>query len=133
MELSRWQYFGLLIVCSLIGGCVSATTDQGERGAKVEPRLFEAPIDEVYEATRSAMESLKWKITSEDQSTFSIHASVPMSMLTWGDKLTVTLTLEKDDRVRVDVQSKSGLQIVDYGKNKKNILALYEAIEAELE
>ena len=133
MRSSRWRFPGLLAVCWLFGGCVSATTDQDGRGTKLEPQLYEAPINEVYQATRSAIESLNWKITSEDQSTFSIQASVPMSMLTWGDKLTVALSVEENGRVKVDVQSKTGLQIVDYGKNKKNILALYEAIEAELE
>ena len=133
MRSSRGRFPGLLAVCLLFGGCVSATTDQDGRGSKVEPQLYQAPIEEVYQATRNAIESLKWKITSEDQATFSIQASVPMSMLTWGDKLTVTLAVVENDRVKVNVQSKSGLQIVDYGKNKKNILALYEAIEVELE
>jgi hypothetical protein len=54
-------------------------------------------------------------------------------MRSWGEKLTVVLSLDENDRVEVDVQSKTGLQIVDYGKNKQNILALYEAIEVALE
>ena len=133
MRSSRWQFPVLLAVCLLIGGCISATTDKDEPGSKVEPRLYEAPIEDVYLATRNAMGSLNWKITSENQATFSIQASVPMSLWTWGDKLTVVLSREENDRVRVDVQSKTGLQIVDYGKNKRNILALYEAIEMALE
>ena len=133
MKLSRWQFPGLLAVCLLNGGCVSATTDQNARGSKVEPKVYEAPIDEVYVATRSALESLKWKVKSEDQATYSIQANVPMSLWTWGDKLTVVHTLDESGGVRVNVQSKTGLQIVDYGKNKRNIVALYEAIDAALD
>lgn len=133
MKLSRWQFPGLLAVCLLNGGCVSATTDQNARGSKVEPRIYEASIDEVYVATRSALESLEWKVKSEDQATYTIQANVPMSMWTWGDKLTVVHTLEESGGVRVNVQSKTGLQIVDYGKNKRNIRALYAAIDAALD
>jgi hypothetical protein len=133
MNSSPWRLPGLLAACLLIGGCVSATTDQEQGGSKVQPKLYEAPIKDVYLATRTAIESLKWKITSENQATFSIQASVPMSMRSWGEKLTVVLSLDENDRVKVDVQSKTGPQIVDYGKNKQNILALYQAIDVALE
>ena len=133
MKLSRWQFPGLLAVCLLNGGCVSATTDQNARGSKVEPRIYEASIDEVYVATRSALESLEWKVKSEDQATYTIQANVPMSMWTWGDKLTVVHTLEESGGGSVNGQAKTGLQIVDYGKNKRNIRALYAAIDAALD
>lgn len=59
---------------------------------------------------------------------FRIHHN--MSMASWGEKITITLTPEGSG-TRVHILSECGMptQIVDYGKNAENVAAIFRYLE----
>src|ERR1700753_4158492 len=66
----------------------------------------------------SAVLQLKWQVTNADATV--LKANTPFSMSTYGDVVTITVA----DNVATLESYSTGRQIVDYGKNKKNISAL---------
>lgn len=53
------------------------------------------------------------------------------TMLSWGEKITITLTETGDSSTKVDILSECGMptQIIDYGKNKQNVCNIYEYLQ----
>ena len=53
-----------------------------------------------------------------------------MSFVSYGEKITVTLTYLGEDKTQIDIVSECGMptQIIDYGKNKKNVNAIFDYI-----
>jgi len=112
---------------------VSATTGGSEGGYDVRPKqLIGVPIETVYNATLEAIRALDWTVVSESDVTHYVEAKTPISLSTWGDNLTVSITEQHNHVVRVDVYSETGYQITDWGKNKQNIIDLYLEIDKVL-
>jgi hypothetical protein len=55
-----------------------------------------------------------------------------VTFTSWGEKITVTLTPIAPNAVRVDVHSECGMptQVIDWGKNKQNISAIFNYIRS---
>ena len=55
-----------------------------------------------------------------------------ISMATWGHDITVHMSIHDDQRTKVELESKSALktQVVDWGKNKKNVKEIEEQLFA---
>ncbi len=133
MKVYQTRIILLLFGAMLLGGCVSATTAGSKDDSDIKPLVhWGVPIKTVYYATLEAMGALGWTVESEESGTYSIEARTPMSLSTWGDSLTVVITDQDNDLVRVDVTSKTGGQLFDWGKNKQNIIDLYLEIDKAL-
>ena len=54
-----------------------------------------------------------------------------MSMTSWGEKITISVYALSENSTRVDVHSECGMptQIFDWGKNKKNVKAIFDYLD----
>lgn len=99
-------------------------------GASDLNAVYDFPIVAVYNAVIYAAQSIKYKIKSADPNTHTIVIDVGMSLLTWGERMTVNLYQIEGGRTSVIFNSKSnlGTEIAANSKNKKNIEKLVNAI-----
>lgn len=73
-----------------------------------------------------ASQKLEWNI--REVTPEGVRFEVPFNMYSHGEVITFTIEKESDGEVSVRSQS-SSVQFVDYGKNRKNIQKLREAME----
>ncbi len=77
-----------------------------------------ADIANTISAARQAINQCGWKVASMDAST--IKASTGVSIWSWGE--TVVVQVQTSGGVTyLNVQSKSGWALVDWGKNQENV------------
>jgi len=87
--------------------------------------VFPAPRDEVFEACLQAVRQSGFHIAESKPEAGQITATARTSLRSWGEHITIAVSAEG----RVDITSSSrGVQIVDYGKNKANVRALFSAL-----
>ena len=98
-----------------------------------EARVLNRNIETIKDKIRQIGSSnLNVVIKSENNTNtgcwFRIHHG--MSFVSYGEKITVTLTYLGEDKTQIDVVSECGMptQIIDYGKNKKNVAAIFNYI-----
>ena len=88
---------------------------------------------EVFQTVVNVLPSVKkMKIKSADQNTGRIEASSGMSMASWGESIIVEVWEHSPGQAGVRVTSQLKAQLVDWGKNKKNIAAVFNAITGAL-
>jgi len=115
----------------LLAGCSTSTvTGSGSRAP--QPREYAAPVDEVWSAAVQSMASLGWTIAHTDRDGGVITATTPPSVRTYGDQVSVLVASAGATSTRVEVASVSTGQVYDWGKGRKNIVSLYEAIAERL-
>lgn len=86
---------------------------------------FPAGIDEVFQACVKAVPQCGFRITGSDPEAGHIEARTKTSMRSWGEKITITTS----PAGRVDINSTCyWIQVVDWGKNKANVNALFSAL-----
>lgn len=86
---------------------------------------FPAGRDEVFRACMKAVSQCGFRIAESNPEAGQIEARAGMSMRSWGERITITTSAAG----RVDIKSSCrGIQLVDYGKNKANVNALFSAL-----
>lgn len=57
-----------------------------------------------------------------------------VTFTSWGEKITITLTRVNSEMTTMEIHSECGLktQVIDWGKNKRNVCNIYEEIERGL-
>lgn len=92
--------------------------------------VYNQSIDVVYNAILNGAQVVKYKVASADPINHIICLSVPISLFTWGEKLTVNLYTINDGRTSVIFNSESnlGIEIAASSINKKNIDKLIKAM-----
>lgn len=115
-----------------MGGCSSATTVSNEQ-PDIIAMEYQENFDKVFEITLTAVSDLGWRITYSDDRKGLIIADTPLNMKTWGDKVEIQLVNIGDGQTRIDVTSKSKAQLIDWGKNKKNINDFYKTMDYLME
>jgi len=121
---ARGLTIGLLTL--IVAGC--ATTTSTANDPALQPRVYSASYDRVWSEAINAVASISWEITHTEKQSGIINATTPMSLLTYGDKVTVRVINMDPDRVRVEVTSSTD-QAYDWGKNGKNIGKFYQALD----
>jgi hypothetical protein len=87
---------------------------------------FPAGMDEVFPACVKAVSQCGFRIARSDPEAGRIEARSKISMPSWGEKITITTSAAG----RVDIKSKCyWFQVIDWGKNKANVGALFSALE----
>lgn len=87
-------------------------------------------VDEVFQACERAVPQCGFKIASSSPAAGQIQASAKLGFRSWGENITISVSPE----ARVDIKSSCrGIQLVDYGKNKANVDALFSALAAILQ
>jgi hypothetical protein len=86
---------------------------------------FPADTDEVFQACVKAVSQCGFRIAGSDPEAGQIEARSKISMRSWGEKITITTS----PAGRVDIKSTCyWIQVVDWGKNKANVNALFSAL-----
>jgi len=86
--------------------------------------LQEAPNDFLSRAYRS-IQRLGWNIRSTNPQ--GIEASVPTSIWSWGERISVTV--QPDGRGLVRSASALPTQFIDWGRNRKNVELLLKTMD----
>jgi rhomboid protease GluP len=98
------------------------------------PASYETEIEvtgshmEIRDAILRTFELLSWQF-SPDEGTNFIIARVPASLLSWGEEFTVSLAEEPAVTLRSTCW---GIQIIDWGKNKRNVDRFLEVFHTRL-
>lgn len=80
---------------------------------------------QVFEACLKAVPQCGFRIVKSNPETGQIEARSKMGIRSWGENITINVGAEG----KVDIKSSCrGIQMVDYGKNKANVKALFSAL-----
>lgn len=91
--------------------------------------VFSAGRDELVQACLRAVAQCGFTLGASNPESGQITASARMGMRSWGEKITITVGADG----RTDIKSACrGIQLIDYGKNKANVNALFAAIGQSL-
>lgn len=90
------------------------------------------PIDGVYDATISAVRKINnMEIDSMNDMMHTISVKVRISLLSWGESMLITLNSIDKDSTQISIAS-TAKQLVDFGKNNRNIVDIMNAISTQL-
>jgi len=105
----------------------------GLRTTAVERDFGEEP-GRVFDAFAEAVQAMpKARIDSVDPHARVIAARTGMSFTSWGENLLIKVEPSAEGRAHVTVTSTLKMQLVDWGKNKKNVEALVASATGRLE
>lgn len=93
---------------------------------------FPHPFKKVFDAVQATCKRLDWKIEKSDERKGHIEALVGMSVLSWGEKVSVNVSGIDDRSTGVHVTSESYGSILSMFKNPKNINKFLKELEKAL-
>jgi len=105
----------------LVGCATSTTAGKGHASSSIAPRIYEAEYNEVFNKAVEAVTKQKWQVTFTDQSTGIISAATPTNLWIWGDNVSIQVKQVDENKVRIDVSSGTPSQLIDWGRNSRNI------------
>lgn len=86
---------------------------------------FPAGRDEIFQACMTAVPQCGFRVAESNAAAGHIEARSKMGMRSWGENITITAGAAG----AVDIKSSCrGIQLIDYGKNKANVNALFSAL-----
>ena len=86
---------------------------------------FPGGLGQVFDACMRAVPHCGFRVAAANPALGRIEAKASVGLRSWGE--TITITVAPDGRT--DIRSACrGIQLVDYGKNKANVTALFTAI-----
>jgi hypothetical protein len=99
---------------------------------KTASQVFAGEYQVVFDAVCRAAQAGGMKVLSADPATGAISLSTSMSMTTWGENLSVQVGQLQPGSIQVTVRSSLKFGLVDWGKNEKNLKAMFFRIEQAL-
>ncbi len=91
-------------------------------------------FERVFDAAARATQHCGWRLDVSQPQTGSLRAIHGMNLMTYGEKIDVSVRPRPDGVCDVWVKSECrGIQMVDYGRNRKNIDAFVSALMTELQ
>ncbi|MBI2706510.1 MAG: hypothetical protein HYX32_14650 [Actinobacteria bacterium] len=94
-------------------------------------RTFPAPYQAVFDAAARVLPTLNMKIISADPSQGILNVSANLSLLSWGENVTIRMGSHDNTSTTVSVESAAKV-LFTYGKNDRNITKIFEAIASAL-
>jgi hypothetical protein len=93
-----------------------------------ETRHYDMEAAQLADAVRATLEKFGWSYKAESNNEISAHS--PLSGYSWGEDLRINILLTGD--LRIESRCSGGFnmfQIVDWGKNKRNVQSIFAAVE----
>jgi len=98
-----------------------------------EERTYQVPWAQAFDRVAQALGSVpKMVVKSADRVTGRIHVSKKMSLMSWGENILVDVFEAAPGQTTVKAKSQLKAQLVDWGANKKNIAAVFTAVDQAL-
>lgn len=122
--------FLILTTAIYLGGCATATS-VGTQGtpSEISSRIYNKKFDTVFSSAIDAASAIGWQVTFTDKSTGVISARTPTNLWTWGDTVSIRVCRVENSAVEVNISSGTQRQVVDWGRNKRNILSYYGKLD----
>lgn len=97
-------------------------------------KTFATEYNIIYINCHETAIALGFDIFKEDIGEGVIRFKVPMSIWSWGEKFEIRITKNTEASTEVELAStaKVGLQIIDWGKNDKNVCSFFETLNKRL-
>ena len=122
--------FIVFLCVGLFPGCTTMSTNRkGSSPKGVAPKVYSADYDKVFMKAVDAVSQCSWQITFTDKSTGVISAKTPTNLWTWGDNVSIRIQKIDNDKVKVDVSSGTRNQVVDWGRNSRNITKYFKSLD----
>ena len=86
---------------------------------------FPAGRDEVFQACIAAVSQCGFRIVESNPAAAQIEARTRMGLRSWGENITIVVSADGSADIK---SSCRGIQLIDYGKNKANVNALFAAL-----
>ncbi len=101
---------------------------------EIVSRTYSCSADSLLEASRHALTQIGASITYEDSAERSIRAQLAMSVWSWGEVVEITIKPVKEEESEITVESRSRfpLTLVDWGKNRRNVIGVLDQLETSL-
>lgn len=126
--------FGCAVVI-LASACTTATSNMDKVVSPAQLPGYALPYDKVFSAAVDAVTLLSWEVKVAQKDAGIISAETPMSLTTYGDKVTIRVfqadTTQTDRLVHVGFTSGTD-QAYDWGKNAKNQKKFFEKLNARI-
>lgn len=123
---------GMLV---LLASCTTATSNMATVASPTELPGYTQSFDRVFSAAIDAVAALSWELTVAQKDAGIISAKTPMSLATYGDKITIRVfppdSSRSDTMVRVGFTSGTN-QAIDWGKNNRNRERFFARLNATL-
>jgi hypothetical protein len=128
----RWT--GFVLTFGLLA-CSTTTSNLRTGMSPAELPGFPQDYDRVFSAALDAAATLSWEVTVAERDAGIIAAKTPMSLATYGDK--VTIRVFRPDSTRGDSLTRVGFtsatdQAVDWGQNSRNQKNFYKRLRGLL-
>ena len=94
-----------------------------------ETREYKGNFIEIFNSCLNAIENLNWNISSSDDIEGIIEANTNASLLSWGEDIDIRLQ-DMNGIVSVIISSEAPAQLIDWGKNAKNIETFFPVLES---
>lgn len=129
-SITMTKCFLIMTTAIYLGGCATATS-VGTRGtpSEISAHIYNKKFDMVFSSAIAAASAIGWQVTFTDKSTGVISARTPTNLWTWGDNVSIRVYRIENSTVKVDVSSGTQNQVVDWGRNKRNILSYYGKLD----
>lgn len=93
-----------------------------------EARVYKGEINEIFDSCLKAITSLNWEIAFSNQSNGTIKAETNLSLLSWGEDIEIEIQYVQGG-IKVNINSESRSQLIDWGKNDENIQKFFSLLE----
>ncbi len=118
----RWLALGVLSL-SLLTACGSSTNSASTGEPGLDPKIYDAPIDQVFTAAEKAF--TQWPrgrgVLESDRAKGTVHGYSETNLWKFQDDIYVTLTEPEPNKTKVEVTSKGRVGESDFGGNARNI------------
>jgi hypothetical protein len=130
IPITMTRFLLIMATAMYLGGCATATTSgTRETPPEISAHIYNKDFDTVFIRAIDAACAMGWQVNFTDKSTGVISARTPTNFWTWGDNVSIRVYRIENNAAKVDISSGTPNQIVDWGRNKRNILDYYGKLD----
>ena len=100
--------------------------------AKEATQEFPYSRAKVWDALPTALSAAKMKVNLTDTAAGTVKASTHMSLRSWGENVEVRVSDAGADSTKVTVRSRLKFGLAGWGRHKKNVKRVFEALDRAL-
>ena len=124
-----WLLAGVLLACV---GCASSSSVGRKPGEDpLAPREYALPHRLVFDKALETTVELGWRVQVAQPDPGIIRGHTPTSLASWREDLNISVLDLGTGQVRVQMSSRA-YQLIDWGKNSKNIERFFQHLDTRL-